>query len=256
MAFLDRLQRPVRGADDEPDERARRAGREGAGGPRLGGGARAGRRPDRGDGSVPARGGRRRARLPARRRPGASGRSSARWPTYACWSWGRTPTPTPTHPIGLSFAVERHVWPLPPSLLNIYVELRDDLGIVPPRHGDLSAWADQGVMLLNRHADGAAGRLQQPPGQGLGGDHRAGHHRARRARRAVRRDPVGPARAVAQAAARRGAVRWSRPTPPRSAPGAGSSGPSPSAGSTGCSRSRARSRSTGPCRRTTTSPAR
>jgi uracil-DNA glycosylase len=42
------------------------------------------------------------------------------------------------------------VWPLPPSLLNIYVELRDDLGIVPPRHGDLSAWADQGVMLLNR----------------------------------------------------------------------------------------------------------
>jgi uracil-DNA glycosylase len=42
------------------------------------------------------------------------------------------------------------VWPLPPSLVNIYVELRDDLGIVPPRHGDLSAWADQGVMLLNR----------------------------------------------------------------------------------------------------------
>jgi len=63
---------------------------------------------------------------------------------------GQDPYPNPTHPIGLSFAVERHVWPLPPSLVNIYVELRDDLGIAPPRHGDLSAWADQGVMLLNR----------------------------------------------------------------------------------------------------------
>ncbi|MGH3346237.1 MAG: uracil-DNA glycosylase [Nocardioides sp.] len=63
---------------------------------------------------------------------------------------GQDPYPTPGHPIGLSFAVARDVWPLPPSLRNIYVELRDDLGIVPPRHGDLTAWADQGVMLLNR----------------------------------------------------------------------------------------------------------
>ena len=63
---------------------------------------------------------------------------------------GQDPYPNPSHPIGLSFAVERHVWPLPPSLRNIYLELRDDLGIVPPRHGDLSAWADRGVMLLNR----------------------------------------------------------------------------------------------------------
>ncbi len=37
---------------------------------------------------------------------------------------GQGPYPNPTHPIGLSFAVERHVWPLPPSLVNIYVELR------------------------------------------------------------------------------------------------------------------------------------
>jgi uracil-DNA glycosylase len=42
------------------------------------------------------------------------------------------------------------VWPLPRSLVNIYLELREDLGVVPPRHGDLSGWADQGVMLLNR----------------------------------------------------------------------------------------------------------
>ena len=63
---------------------------------------------------------------------------------------GQDPYPTPGHPIGLSFAVARDVWPLPASLRNIYVELRDDLGVIPPRHGDLTAWADQGVMLLNR----------------------------------------------------------------------------------------------------------
>ena len=63
---------------------------------------------------------------------------------------GQDPYPTPGHAIGLSFAVARDVWPLPPSLRNIYVELRDDLGVVPPKHGDLTAWADQGVMLLNR----------------------------------------------------------------------------------------------------------
>jgi uracil-DNA glycosylase len=63
---------------------------------------------------------------------------------------GQDPYPNPDHPIGLSFAVERHVAPLPPSLRNIYAELRDDLGTEPPRHGDLSAWADRGVMLLNR----------------------------------------------------------------------------------------------------------
>jgi uracil-DNA glycosylase len=63
---------------------------------------------------------------------------------------GQDPYPTPGHPIGLSFAVERHVRPLPRSLTNIYRELHDDLGIEPAPHGDLSAWSDQGVMLLNR----------------------------------------------------------------------------------------------------------
>lgn len=63
---------------------------------------------------------------------------------------GQDPYPTPGHPIGLSFAVERHVRPLPGSLRNIYKELRDDLGVVPPPHGDLSAWSSNGVMLLNR----------------------------------------------------------------------------------------------------------
>lgn len=63
---------------------------------------------------------------------------------------GQDPYPTPGHPIGLSFAVDAHVRPLPRSLSNIYRELESDLGIAPAAHGDLSAWADQGVMLLNR----------------------------------------------------------------------------------------------------------
>jgi uracil-DNA glycosylase len=63
---------------------------------------------------------------------------------------GQDPYPTPGHPIGLSFAVEEHVRPLPRSLSNIYQELNADLGIPPAPHGDLSAWSDQGVMLLNR----------------------------------------------------------------------------------------------------------
>ncbi|WP_347346649.1 uracil-DNA glycosylase [Microbacterium sp.] len=63
---------------------------------------------------------------------------------------GQDPYPTPGHPIGLSFAVDRHVRPLPRSLANIYQELESDLGIPPAPHGDLSAWSDQGVMLLNR----------------------------------------------------------------------------------------------------------
>ena len=63
---------------------------------------------------------------------------------------GHDPYPTPGHPIGLSFAVEKHVRPLPRSLSNIYQELNADLGIPPAPHGDLSAWSDQGVMLLNR----------------------------------------------------------------------------------------------------------
>lgn len=63
---------------------------------------------------------------------------------------GQDPYPTPGHPIGLSFAVDADVRPVPRSLQNIYTELRTDLGVVTPAHGDLTGWADQGVMLLNR----------------------------------------------------------------------------------------------------------
>jgi uracil-DNA glycosylase len=63
---------------------------------------------------------------------------------------GQDPYPTPGHPIGLSFAVDPGVRPVPRSLQNIYRELRDDLGIATPANGDLTPWASHGIMLLNR----------------------------------------------------------------------------------------------------------
>lgn len=63
---------------------------------------------------------------------------------------GQDPYPTPGHPIGLSFAVDAEVRPLPRSLGNIYTELRSDLGVATPAHGDLKPWSRQGVLLLNR----------------------------------------------------------------------------------------------------------
>jgi uracil-DNA glycosylase len=63
---------------------------------------------------------------------------------------GQDPYPTPGHPVGLCFSVERDVRPLPASLRNIYTELRDDQQISTPEHGDLTAWTRRGVLLLNR----------------------------------------------------------------------------------------------------------
>jgi len=79
---------------------------------------------------------------------------------------GQDPYPTPGHPIGLSFAVDRQVRPLPRSLGNIYAELSSDLGIPPASHGDLSAWTDQGVMLLNRVLTVAPGEAGSHRGWG------------------------------------------------------------------------------------------
>src|SRR6185503_8218118 len=63
---------------------------------------------------------------------------------------GQDPYPTPGHPVGLSFSVAPDVRPLPKSLVNIFREYGDDLGHPPPATGDLSPWADAGVLLLNR----------------------------------------------------------------------------------------------------------
>ena len=79
---------------------------------------------------------------------------------------GQDPYPTPGHPIGLSFAVEKHVRPLPRSLGNIYRELAADLGIVPPAHGDLTGWTEGGVLLLNRVLTVAPGAPASHRGKG------------------------------------------------------------------------------------------
>jgi uracil-DNA glycosylase len=64
---------------------------------------------------------------------------------------GQDPYPTAGHAIGLSFAVNTDVKPLPRSLKNILIELKDDLGKTVTAEGDLSKWSEQGVLLLNRH---------------------------------------------------------------------------------------------------------
>ena len=61
---------------------------------------------------------------------------------------GQDPYHNPGEAMGLSFSVPRGV-ATPPSLQNIFKEMRDDIGFVPVGHGDLTAWAEQGVLLLN-----------------------------------------------------------------------------------------------------------
>jgi uracil-DNA glycosylase len=62
---------------------------------------------------------------------------------------GQDPYPTPGYANGLAFSVSPHVKVLPRSLQNIFKELIDDLGVPVPANGDLTAWAEQGVLLLN-----------------------------------------------------------------------------------------------------------
>lgn len=61
---------------------------------------------------------------------------------------GQDPYHEPGQAMGLSFSVPEGVM-LPPSLRNIYAEIRDELGTEPPASGDLTRWARQGVLLLN-----------------------------------------------------------------------------------------------------------
>lgn len=61
---------------------------------------------------------------------------------------GQDPYHGPNQANGLSFSVQKGI-ALPPSLRNIFHELHTDLGIPAPRHGDLTKWAKQGVLLLN-----------------------------------------------------------------------------------------------------------
>ena len=79
---------------------------------------------------------------------------------------GQDPYPTPGHPIGLSFSVAPEVRPVPKSLQNIYREYCEDLGHAMPLNGDLTPWARQGVMLLNRVLTVRAGTPASHRGKG------------------------------------------------------------------------------------------
>jgi uracil-DNA glycosylase len=78
---------------------------------------------------------------------------------------GQDPYHGPGQAHGLCFSVRPGV-AIPPSLQNIYKELQRDLGIAPPGHGTLTAWADQGVLLLNSVLTVAANRAASHQGKG------------------------------------------------------------------------------------------
>lgn len=78
---------------------------------------------------------------------------------------GQDPYPTPGHAHGLCFSVLPDVKPIPKSLINVYKELQDDLGITN-QIGHLQAWAQQGVLLLNSVLTVESGRANSHQGQG------------------------------------------------------------------------------------------
>lgn len=78
---------------------------------------------------------------------------------------GQDPYHGPGQAHGLCFSVPPGV-PTPPSLLNIFAELRRDLGLPPPEHGCLEAWARQGVLLLNAVLSVESGRPGSHAGRG------------------------------------------------------------------------------------------
>lgn len=79
---------------------------------------------------------------------------------------GQDPYPTPGHAVGLSFSVAPQVQPVPRSLANIYTELSSDLGLPRPSTGDLSPWAQCGVLLLNRVLTVGPGKPASHRGKG------------------------------------------------------------------------------------------
>lgn len=79
---------------------------------------------------------------------------------------GQDPYPTPGHAVGLSFSVAPDVRPLPRSLSNVFTEYGADLGYPVPATGDLTPWAQRGVMLLNRVLTVRAGTPASHRGKG------------------------------------------------------------------------------------------
>lgn len=79
---------------------------------------------------------------------------------------GQDPYPTPGHAVGLSFSVAPDVRPVPRSLDNIFKEYGTDLGYPTPANGDLTPWAERGVMMLNRVLTVQAGTPASHRGKG------------------------------------------------------------------------------------------
>lgn len=78
---------------------------------------------------------------------------------------GQDPYHGPMQANGLAFSVQKSI-PLPPSLRNIFHELATDLGVPASPHGDLTRWAEQGVLLLNSVLTVAQGQPTSHQGQG------------------------------------------------------------------------------------------
>jgi uracil-DNA glycosylase len=78
---------------------------------------------------------------------------------------GQDPYHGPGQAHGLCFSVPEGVR-VPPSLVNIYKELKSDLGVTPPEHGNLEHWARQGVLLLNNSLTVEAGQAGSHAGRG------------------------------------------------------------------------------------------
>ena len=78
---------------------------------------------------------------------------------------GQDPYPTPGHAHGLCFSVQPEVKPVPKSLINVFKELEDDLGILN-NNGSLQSWAEQGVLLLNSVLTVESGQPNSHQGRG------------------------------------------------------------------------------------------
>jgi len=79
---------------------------------------------------------------------------------------GQDPYPNPGHAHGLCFSVQKHVKPFPPSLKNIFAEIKQDIGIDFPKDGNLTSWASQGILLLNAVLTVRSGLSRSHQGKG------------------------------------------------------------------------------------------
>ena len=123
---------------------------------------------------------------------------------------GQDPYPTPGHAVGLSFSVAADVRPLPRSLENIYKEYSTDLGYPAPATGDLTPWAERGVMLLNRVLTVRPGNPASHRGKGWEAVTECAIRALVARVAAVGGGAVGPRRVHAEADARRQRLRGDR----------------------------------------------